>query len=29
MPPKIKRLEEGLGRRLLDRTSRLVRLSAD
>jgi DNA-binding transcriptional LysR family regulator len=29
MPPKIKRLEEGLGRRLLDRTPRLVRLSAD
>jgi DNA-binding transcriptional LysR family regulator len=26
---KIKRLEEGLGRRLLDRTPRLVRLSAD
>ena len=26
---KIKRLEDGLGRRLLDRTPRLVRLSAD
>jgi DNA-binding transcriptional LysR family regulator len=26
---KIKRLEEGLGRRLLERTPRLVRLSAD
>jgi DNA-binding transcriptional LysR family regulator len=26
---KIKRLEDGLGRRLLERTPRLVRLSAD
>ena len=26
---KIKRLEEGLGRKLLERTPRLVRLSAD